>query len=135
MRLGSLTIALYAFISFAQQGSYQPVVNIYISPKNCRGCFKDLKSDLRQLKQIDTLFVVSQNNNLSEQEHLLYLIESLCGDLVIKDTVFGGFNGSIFSEKTKTNFDRTELNELFYQNTPYIFTRDSNSQKIIRYQP
>lgn len=101
--------------------------NLYISSRYCRTCLNDVVHKLGEFSEIDTLFVVTAEDELfAERQHFLNILSRELAGVGIADTIFMTYVGDVFSEKAHTQFEDSCLNALFLRSTPLLFRRNSN---------
>jgi hypothetical protein len=86
---------------------------------------------VKKMKSIDTLFVIFPKGDFAEKENLLRMFNRHWNQKIVKNTVFGEFEGDIFDLNAKTNFDDSALNSLFKKSTPLLFNRVNHQINII----
>jgi hypothetical protein len=91
----------------------------------------EIMNFLKKIQQIDTLFVIYPKGDYAEKENLLRIFNRHWNQTIIRDTVFGEFEGDIFDMNAKTTFNDSALNSLFKKSTPLLFNRDHHQIRII----
>jgi hypothetical protein len=126
-KLAITCISMAALLfSFCRPDDQEPW-NLYISSKYCRACFSSVKGTLNDLTHVDTLFIVTEKDKGLQLQNMHRLLGKLLDSIAVSDTVYGNYEGFIFSNETHTNFHDSGLNSLFFKSSPFLFQRTSNN--------
>tara|TARA_B100000745_G_C20113321_1_gene381072 strand:+ start:688 stop:1116 length:429 start_codon:yes stop_codon:yes gene_type:complete len=126
--LSSIKVKSYIeFRGLEEFSSEKRTCNVYVSPRFCRPCVPEVSKKLKLYESIDTLFIVSSNNNYIEIENLKRIMGEMIQNIPVKDTIYSSYTGDVYSKETKTNFGDSCLNNLFKRSTPFIFKRSGCS--------
>jgi hypothetical protein len=91
----------------------------------------EIIDEVNKMDLIDTLFIIYPKGNNFEKENLLRIFKKHWIQKIIRDTVFGEFEGDIFDPNAKTKFSDSGLNNLFNNSTPLIFNRQNHRINVI----
>lgn len=97
--------------------------NMYVSSRICRPCFMSIEKKLTNFDYVDTLYIITEYNNILELDNLHRILSRSLRNISVRDTIYGNFQGNLYSESAKTLFEDSCLNSLFNKSTPILFRR------------